>query len=202
MPEPTVAIAIVAKSRADEGALAKNLSRLIAGDPDLRLERGTDTHQLCCGAWARRTPDVVPRPAALRRCPSWTPRRCGWRSGRRFAGRPRDTGGREAVGGHGQYAVCDIGVEPLPQGAWLRVRRPGVGGAVPRNYIQSVEKGVQLQLLKGLTTGTRSSTCGSPRRRESHSVDSSDAAFQTAGALALKDAGRARPDLVLEPVTR
>src|SRR5699024_11150608 len=102
-------------------------------------------------------------------------------------------------GGHGQYAVCDIEVEPLPEGAGFEFAEQVVGGAVPRQFIPSVEKGLRAQLEKGLRNGHRvvdlrvTLTGG-----KAHSVDSSDAAFQTAGALALRDAADAVGVHILE----
>ncbi|MFE0104270.1 elongation factor G-like protein EF-G2 [Streptomyces sp. NPDC059009] len=202
MPDPLLPLAIQAHSKADEDKLSQGLSRLVAEDPTMRLEQNQDTHQVvlwCLGeahadvALERLRSrygvqvDVVTHKVSLRET---------------FAGK---SGGRgrhvKQSGGHGQFAICEIEVEPLPGGSGIEFVDKVVGGAVPRQFIPSVEKGARAQAAKGVAAGyplidVRITLLDG----KAHSVDSSDAAFQTAGALALREAASDARIHLLEPV--
>ncbi|MER5464468.1 MULTISPECIES: elongation factor G-like protein EF-G2 [unclassified Streptomyces] len=202
MPDPLLPLAIQAHSKADEDKLSQGLSRLVAEDPTMRLEQNQATHQVvlwCLGeahadvALERLRSrygvqvDVVPHKVSLRET-----------FGEKSAGRGRHV---KQSGGHGQYAICEIDVDPLPPGSGIEFVDKVVGGAVPRQFIPSVEKGVRAQAARGVAAGyplvdVRITLLDG----KAHSVDSSDAAFQTAGALALREAAADAPIHLLEPV--
>ncbi|MBT2453779.1 elongation factor G-like protein EF-G2 [Streptomyces sp. ISL-86] len=202
MPDPLLPLAIEAHSKADEDKLSQGLARLVAEDPTMRLEQNPHTHQVvlwCLGeahqdvALERlRTRygvqvDAVPHKVSLRET-----------FGAKAAGRGRHV---KQSGGHGQFAICEIEVEPLPPGSGVEFVDKVVGGSVPRQFIPSVEKGVRAQAARGVAAGyplvdVRITLLDG----KSHSVDSSDAAFQTAGALALREAAAEAHIHLLEPV--
>ncbi|MGW7358836.1 elongation factor G-like protein EF-G2 [Streptomyces sp. NPDC054802] len=202
MPDPLLPLAIEAHSKADEDKLSQGLARLVAEDPTMRLEQNQATHQVvlwCLGeahadvALERLRSrygvqvDVVPHKVSLRETFSTG-----------SAGRGRHV---KQSGGHGQYAICEIDVDPLPPGSGIEFVDKVVGGAVPRQFIPSVEKGVRAQAARGVAAGYPLVDVRiTLRDGKAHSVDSSDAAFQTAGALALREAAADARINLLEPV--
>jgi elongation factor G len=202
IPDVLLTVAVEAGSRSDEDALSRSLAKVAAGDPTLRVERNAETHQLILWCMGEAHADVVlerlrEQGVKLHTQDVVTPLR------ETFAA-PAEGHGRHVKqsGGHGQYAVCDITVEPLARGGGFEFVDKTVGGVIPGTFISSVEKGVRAQMQKGLAAGfpvvdLRVTLLGG----KAHSVDSSDAAFQAAGALALREAAAAGRIQLLEPVS-
>ena len=185
LPEPLLPVAVHATSRGDEEKMASALQRLVAEDVTMRLEHNAETHQVVI--WAMGPAHVEKLLTALRE--NWhiqvqvEPVRTSLRE--TFI-RPITAQGRlvKQSGGHGQYAVCMMEIEPLERGAGFEFTERVVGGSVPRQFIPSVEKGVRGQLAKGVLAGyplvdLRVTLVDG----KAHSVDSSIWPFRRQGRL-------------------
>jgi len=202
LPEPLLPAAIHAKSRGDEDKLASVLQTLTSEDVTLRLELNAETHQVVL--WTLGPAHLTLLVRALEEqhhvAVEVEPLRTALRE--TFV-RACEVEGRlvKQSGGHGQYAVCRLRIEPLPRGAGFEFVDKVVGGSVPRQFIASVEKGARAQLDKGVLAGyptvdVRVTLVDG----KSHSVDSSDMAFQTAAGQALRDAANEGTVSMLEPI--
>ncbi|GAB3440853.1 elongation factor G-like protein EF-G2 [Phycicoccus ginsengisoli] len=202
LPTPLLPVAIHARSKGDEDKLATALQRLVAEDVTMRLEHNAETHQLVI--WAMGPAHVDQLIATLESryhvAVEAEPVRTSLRE--TFVHRTEVQGRLvKQSGGHGQYAVCHLVIEPLDRGAGIEFVDKVVGGAVPRQYIPSVEKGARAQLERGVLAGYPvvdvriTLTDG-----KAHSVDSSDMAFQTAAGMALREAANDSTVAMLEPV--
>ncbi|MEV6286458.1 elongation factor G-like protein EF-G2 [Kribbella sp. NPDC051770] len=202
MPEPLLPIAVQARAKTDEDKLSGGLQRLAAEDPTLRIEQNPETHQIVLWCMGEAHADVVLDALANRYGVSVDTVELRVPLRETFGGKAKGHGRHvKQSGGHGQYAVCDIEVEPLPEGTEFEFVDKVVGGAVPRQFIPSVEKGIRAQMEKGVgagypMVGIRVTLLDG----KAHSVDSSDMAFQMAGGLALREAANATKVNLLEPV--
>jgi elongation factor G len=202
MPDPLLPTAIQAKSKADDDKLSQALGRLVAEDPTLRLELNAETRQLVLWCMGEAHADVLLDRLATRygvqveTVPLRVPLR------ETFGAQANGLGRHvKQSGGHGQFGICHVEVEPRASGDGFEFVDRIVGGVVPRQFIPSVEKGLRAQMERGVLSGypvvdIRVTLYDG----KAHSVDSSDMAFQTAGQLALKDAAAHTQILLLEPV--
>jgi elongation factor G len=202
MPEPLLAYAIEPKTKGDEDKLSTALARLREEDPTLRVERSDETHETVMYGMGESHLDVTMERMKRKfgvevlHHPAKIAYRETIKSGGKSQGRYV-----KQTGGHGQYAVCDIEIEPLPRGNGFEFVNQIVGGAIPGQFIGSVEKG----LVKAMSEGALS---GNPMvdikvrlyDGKFHPVDSSDIAFQVAASQALKDAATSAGVVLLEPV--
>jgi elongation factor G len=202
-PAPVLAIAIRAKAKGDEDKLANALHRLLDEDPALKLERNAETHQTLL--WGQGEAHVG---IALDRLK----RKLGVEvetEDVKVPYRETITATAEAegkykkqTGGHGQFGVASVRVEPLERSAGFEFVDKIVGGAIPRQFIPAVEKGVQETMEQGGVFGFPvvdvRVTCLDGKY---HSVDSSEMSFKMAGSIGFKDAMAKAQPILLEPVS-
>ena len=202
-PTPVLAVAIRAKSKGDEDKLANALHRLLDEDPALQLERNAETHQTLL--WGQGETHLG---IALERLA----RKLGVEVDtedvkvpyRETITAPAEAEGKykKQTGGHGQYGVAFLRVEPLERGSGFEFVDQIVGGAIPRQFIPAVEKGVQETMEHGGVFGFPvvdvRVTCFDGKY---HSVDSSEMSFKMAGSIGFKDAMAKATPILLEPVS-
>jgi elongation factor G len=202
MPEPLLPVAIKAKSKADEDKMSQALARLVAEDPTLRLEMNAETRQLVLWCMGEAHADVLLDRLAHRYGVEVETIDLRVPLRETVAGKATGMGRNvKQTGGHGEYGICHIEIEPRPSGSGFEFVDKIVGGVVPRQFIPSVEKGVRAQMEFGALAGYPMEDIRVTLfDGKAHSVDSSDMAFQKAGKLALKDAADKAGVLLLEPV--
>jgi elongation factor G len=202
MPEPTLGTAITVKTHGDDDKLATALHRLTDEDPSVRVEHRADTHQTVLLGMGE-THLAIALDKLTRRfgvAVETYPVKVSYRE--TISGRAEAEGKhKKQSGGHGQFAVANLRVEPNGRGDGFRFVDAVVGGAIPRQYIPAVEKG----LLEAMSHGVFgvpvvdvTVTCFDGKY---HSVDSSEMAFKTAAAIGLREALAKAGPVLLEPVS-
>ncbi|GAA4948931.1 elongation factor G-like protein EF-G2 [Streptomonospora halophila] len=200
-PDPLLPVALRASSKSDEDKLAQALNRLASEDVTLRVEVNPETHQLVLWCMGEAHLDVALDRLSSRHGVAVETDELRVPLRETFA-EPAEGMGRNVKqsGGHGEYGICRIQVEPLPSGSGLEFVDRIVGGVVPRQFIPSVEKGIRSQMESGVQSGYPMVDIRvTLYDGKAHSVDSSDMAFQKAGRLALKDAAEKCRLSMLEP---
>jgi elongation factor G len=204
LPEPLLAYAISPKTKGDEDKLATGLARLREEDPSFRVARNDETHETVVYGMGEAHLDVQ-----MNRLKdkfgvevTTTPAKIAYRE--TIRGRVTAQGRHvKQTGGHGQYAVCTVEVEPLPRGEGFVYEDKIFGGAIPQQFIPSVEKGIVKTMADGVISGNPMVDVKVTLvDGKFHTVDSSDMAFQIAGSLALKEAAEQAGVALLEPIVQ
>jgi elongation factor G len=202
VPEGYYRVAVQAASAGDEDKLSTALSRLTEEDPSLRVEREAETHQIVLRAYGPTHVEVAL--ARLERKFGVHVERVPLRLAYRETLRNPATGlGRHVKqsGGHGQYGICEIEVTPRERGEGFEFTDKIVGGVIPNTFIPSVEKGIREAMAQGVLAGYPVVDVGVRLfDGKHHSVDSSQVAFEVAGALAFRAAAEEAGVALLEPV--
>jgi len=201
-PDPVYSLSVRAKTKADEDKLGPALQKLSEEDPSFHTSRDADTAQTLMSGLGETHLDIVVE--RLKRkfgveVETDTPRIAY----RETITRTAEAQGRhkKQTGGRGQFGDCWVRLEPQPRGAGYEYVDAIVGGAIPRQFIPSVDKGIREAMAGGIQAGYPvvdiKATCydGS-----FHTVDSSDMAFQLAGRLAFRAAAEKAGPVLLEPV--
>ncbi|MHB1988375.1 MAG: elongation factor G [Acidimicrobiales bacterium] len=201
---PVLSIALRPRAKGDEDKLMTALHRLQEEDGALQLRREDETHQtvlsgmgdthlqIACERLHRKYGvDVEIEPVRV-------PYRETITESAEAEGRYK-----KQTGGHGQFGVCNLRVEPLERGAGFEFVDAIVGGAIPRQFIPAVEKGLQEAMSNGGVFGFRvvdvKVTCYDGKY---HAVDSSEMSFKMAASIGFREALQAAEPVLLEPVSR
>jgi elongation factor G len=201
-PEPVLSYAIEPKSRGDEDKISTSMHRLEEEDPSIRYSRDPQTKELLLSGQGQLHIEVTV--AKLKRRfgvdvnlkPPRIPYRETIKASTEAHGRHK-----KQTGGHGQFGDCKIKVDPLPRGSDFEFVDDIFGGAIPRQFVPAVEKGIQDARTRGYLAGYPMVDFRVTVFDGSyHDVDSNELSFKLAGSLAFKDAmTRARPT-ILEPI--
>jgi elongation factor G len=202
IPEPSITFAVEPKTRADEDRIGVAIHKILEEDLALRFGRDPQTKEfLLSGAGQQHIEVVV---AKLRKRyhveltlkPPKVPYRETIRGKADAEGKHK-----KQTGGHGQFGLCRIKMEPLPRGKGVEFVDDVFGGAIPKNWIPSVEKGIRDSAERGYLAGFpvvdfRAILYDG----KYHDVDSSDIAFKIAGSLAFREAMKQARPALLEPI--
>ena len=201
-PEPVIAVAVEPKTKADQERMGMALSKLAKEDPSFRVHTDEESGQTIISGMGELHLDIIVD-----------------RMRREFnvesnVGKPQ-VAYRETIrstveqqgkfirqsGGRGQYGHVYIRIEPVEAGTGYEFENAIVGGSVPREYINAVNKGIQEQMCNGVIAGYPVVDCKVTLYDGSyHDVDSSEMAFKIAGSMAFRDGALKADPVLLEPI--
>jgi elongation factor G len=201
-PEPVIQIAIEPKTKADQERLGEALQKLAKEDPSFRVSVNRETAQtLIAGMGELHLEIIVDRMLREFKVDANVGKpQVAYRETIRRAAEAEGRFVRQ-TGGHGQFGVVDLRIEPLPKGTGFEFADETKGGAVPRNFIPSIEQGVKEAMETGVLAGyPMVDLKASLLDGKYHEVDSSELAFKIAGSIAFKEACEKAEPVLLEPV--
>ena len=202
LPEPAITFAIEPKTRADEDKLGVGVHKLMEEDAMLRFFRDPQTKEFLIAGTGQQHIEVTVSKMKKRyhtevnlKAPK-VPYRETIRGKADVQGRHK-----KQTGGHGQYGDCKIKMEPLPRGGEFEFVNDIFGGAIPKNFIPAVEKGIKDAAARGYLAGYPVVDFKVVLYDGSyHDVDSNDLSFQMAGRIAFKKAMEVAKPTLLEPI--
>ena len=201
-PTPVIQLAVEPKTKADQEKLGMAIQKLAQEDPTFRVNTDPDTGQtILSGMGELHLEIIVDR--MMREFGVGANVGKPQVAYRETIRRPAEAEGRhiKQSGGHGQYGVAKIRVEPLPAGSGFEFVNEIYGGSIPKEYIKPIEAGVIEALEGGILAGFPMSDVKVRLVDGSyHDVDSSEIAFKIAGSLAMKEAAKRAKPVLLEPI--
>lgn len=201
-PEPSISFAIEPKTRADEDRISQAVHRITEEDPTARIERDAETSELIISGNGQLHVEIITNRLKKRYNVNvdLKPPKISYRE--TIKGKSDVQGKyKKQTGGRGQYGDVRIKFEPIPRGKEFEFENSVFGGAIPKNYIPSVEKGIEESRLKGVLAGYRTVNFKANLYDGSyHDVDSSDIAFKVAASMAFKEGIKAAKPTILEPI--
>jgi elongation factor G len=202
-PEPVLSVAIRPKSKGDEDKLMTGLHRLQDEDPALRVRRDDETHQTLLSGMGEAHLSLVTERLARKFGVEVETEEVKVAYRETISAEAEAEGKyKKQTGGHGQFGVAFLRVEPLERGGGFEFVDKIVGGVIPRQFIPAVEKGV----IEAMTTG---GVYGFPVvdvratvfDGKYHPVDSSEMSFKMAGSIGFKEAMAKASPVMLEPIS-
>ncbi len=202
LPEPVYRVAIRPSTKADEDKLGNAIARLLEEDPTLHHERDAVTHQDILAGMGDIHLDTVIEKLKAKFGVTVTTEDAKVPYRETVKGKAKAQGRhKRQTGGKGQFGDCWIELESLDRGGGFVFENKVVGGSIPKNFIPAIEKGIREAMEHGLLAGFVATDLKvSVYDGSYHDVDSSEAAFKIAGALALRAAAEQAGAIILEPI--
>ena len=201
-PEPVIQIAIEPKTKVDQERLGEALQKLAKEDPSFRVSVNRETAQtLIAGMGELHLEIIVDRMLREFKVDANIGKpQVAYRETIRRASEAEGRFVRQ-TGGHGQFGVVELRIEPLPKGSGFEFSDDTKGGSIPRNFIPSIENGIKEAMETGVLAGyPMVDIKASLLDGKYHEVDSSELAFKIAGSIAFKEACDKASPVLLEPV--